>query len=52
MHLKYRSRTDIIAQILEGATQGSTKTRLMYGAYISYAQVQEYLAFLQEGRTA
>lgn len=27
---------------------GATKTRLMYGAYLSYAQIQEYLAFLKE----
>jgi predicted transcriptional regulator len=46
--MKYRSRTDIIAMILQTATQGATKTRIMYGAYLSYAQVKEYLAFLQE----
>jgi predicted transcriptional regulator len=48
MGMKYRSRTDIIAMILRGAMTGATKTRLMYRAYISYAQVQEYLEFLQE----
>jgi len=48
MLMKYRSRTDIIAAILQAATQGATKTRIMYGAYLSYAQVKEYLAFLQE----
>src|SRR5438045_1958971 len=46
--MKYRSRTEIIALILEAATNGATKTRLMYGAFLSYAQIQEYLAFLQE----
>jgi predicted transcriptional regulator len=46
--MKYRSRTDIIAMILQAATHGATKTRIMYGAYLSYAQVKEYLAFLQE----
>jgi len=25
---------------------GATKTRLMYGAFLSYAQLQEYLNFL------
>jgi predicted transcriptional regulator len=44
--MKYRSRTDIIAMILQAAMNGATKTRLMYSAYLSYAQVQEYLAFL------
>jgi predicted transcriptional regulator len=45
--LKYRSRTDIIATILQAAMAGSTKTHLMYGAYLSYAQIQEYITFLQ-----
>jgi predicted transcriptional regulator len=44
--MKYRSRTDIIAMILQAATTGATKTRIMYGAYLSYAQVKEYLGFL------
>ena len=44
--MKYRSRTDIIAMILQAAMHGATKTRLMYSAYLSYAQVQEYLAYL------
>ena len=46
--MKYRSRTDIIAMILRAATNGATKTRIMYGAYLSYAQVKEYLSFLLE----
>jgi predicted transcriptional regulator len=46
--MKYRSRTDIIAMILQAAMHGATKTRLMYSAYLSYAQVQEYLQFLNE----
>ncbi len=44
--MKYRSRTDIISGILQAAHGGATKTRIMYGAFLSYAQVQEYLAFL------
>ncbi len=48
--MKYRSRTDIIAMILQSATNGATKTRLMYSAYLSYAQVQEYLRYLTEKR--
>ena len=46
--MKYRSRTDIISTILQTANRGATKTRIMYGAYLSYAQVKEYLAFLLE----
>jgi predicted transcriptional regulator len=46
--LKYRSRTDIIAMILQSATTGATKTRIMYSAYLSYAQVKEYMSFLLE----
>jgi predicted transcriptional regulator len=44
--MKYRSRTDIIAMILQASMNGATKTRLMYSAYLSYAQVQEYLQYL------
>jgi predicted transcriptional regulator len=40
--------TDIIATILQAAMTGATKTRIMYGAYLSYAQVKEYLSFLLE----
>ena len=59
--MKYRSRTDISAQILEilaeattpnnksGTTGGgTTKTRIMYGAYLSYAQLKEYLNILTQ----
>ena len=46
--MKYRSRTEIAAMILESARAGSTKTKLMYKAYLSYSQVQEYLKYLQE----
>ena len=34
--------------ILQAAMNGATKTHLMYGAYLSYGQIQEYLEFLQE----
>jgi predicted transcriptional regulator len=46
--VKYRSRTDIVSQILESASGGATKTRIMYKAYLSYAQLKEYLAVLVE----
>jgi len=46
--MKHRSRTDIIAMILQGAMVGATKTRLMQSAYLSHAQIQEYMKLLQE----
>jgi predicted transcriptional regulator len=46
--VKYRSRTEIVAIILQSARTGATKTKIMYQAYLSYAQVKEYLRFLQE----
>ena len=45
--MKYRSRTEIVAMILEAARTGATKTRIMYKAYLSYTQVKEYIAFLE-----
>lgn len=44
--MKYRSRTDIVAQILESANGGATKTKIMYRSFISYAQLVEYLVLL------
>lgn len=46
--MKYRSRTEIVAMILQSARSGVTKTKIMYKAYLSYTQIKEYLAFLQE----
>ena len=40
--MKYRSRTEIVSAMLRIANRGATKTRIMYGAYLSYAQVMEY----------
>ena len=39
---------EIIAMILQTAAQGVTKTRIMYAAYLSFQQVNDYLEFLQE----
>jgi predicted transcriptional regulator len=44
--MKYRSRTDIVGLILEAANGGATKTRIMYKAFLSYAQLKEYLGVL------
>jgi predicted transcriptional regulator len=46
--VKYRSRTDIAALILEAANGGAAKTKIMYRAFLSYAQLKEYLAVLLE----
>ncbi len=46
--MKYRSRADIISHVLRTTMNGGvTKTRIMYGAYLSYSQINEYLDFLQ-----
>ena len=46
--MKYRSRTEIVSMILESATGGATKTKIMYNAYLSYNQLKEYLSVLVE----
>ncbi len=37
---------DIVNTVLEAARSGVTKTKIMYGAYLSYAQTVEYVEFL------
>jgi predicted transcriptional regulator len=44
--LKYRSRADNTTEILKIADKGVSKTRIMYGAYLSFAQLKEYLKVL------
>jgi predicted transcriptional regulator len=47
--LKNRSKTDIVGLILEVANGGgATKTKIMYKAFLSYAQLKEYLTILME----
>lgn len=46
--MKYRGRFEIASRILSVALDGNaTKTRLMYGSFLSFAQINEYLTFLQ-----
>jgi predicted transcriptional regulator len=45
--MKYRSRFDIVGVLLESAARGATKTKLMYEAFLSHSQVEEYLDFLE-----
>ena len=44
-----RSRTEIVAMILDAANEGGeTKTKIMYFAFLSYNQLNEYLSILIE----
>jgi len=44
----YRSRMDIIANILESAKEEISKTKLMYSCGLSFDHFQTYLNFLVE----
>jgi len=48
--MKNRSNNDIIKEILDAANDGggATKTKIMYQAFLSYAQLKEYLTELTE----
>ena len=46
--MKYRSRTEIVGNILDAANGGTTKTKIMYIAFLSYNQLNEYLSILIE----
>lgn len=47
--MKYRSRTEILGEILQCANHGGcTKTKIMYKAFLSYTQMKEYMKFLEE----
>jgi len=45
--LKYRSRGEIVSNILRVVASGkASKTKLMYGAYLSYSQIEEYMDYI------
>ena len=47
--MKYRSRTEIVCNILDATNGGgATKTKIMYKAFLSFAQLKEYLSVLIE----
>jgi len=46
--MKYRSRTEIVGNILNAANGGATKTKIMYTAFLSYNQLKEYFSILIE----
>ena len=48
--VKYRNRVEIIAQILKAVNVngGTTKAKIMYGAFLTYEQLMNYLRLLIE----
>ncbi len=46
--MKYRNRPEIISNILYAANGSASKTKIMYKAFLSYAQLREYLSVLIE----
>jgi predicted transcriptional regulator len=50
--MRYRSRTDIVVQILEAANggggEGATQAKIMYKAFLRHAQLKEYLTIMVE----
>jgi predicted transcriptional regulator len=46
--VKYRSRTDIVASMLQIAQGGAIKTKIMYRAFLSFPQLNEYLEMLTD----
>jgi predicted transcriptional regulator len=46
--MKYRDRTEIITLILTSASRinGVLKTKIMYEAFLSFSQMEEYIALL------
>lgn len=43
-----RSRTEIVGSILDAANGGTTRTKIMYTAFLSYNQLKECLTILIE----
>ena len=50
--MRHRSGIDIMGEILDAANEksGVGKSRIMYKAFLSYAQLKEYLPALTESR--
>lgn len=48
MYMAYRTREEIFASILDiaGSGAGITRSKLMFGSYLTYAQVVEYSKIL------
>lgn len=48
--MSHRTKTEIISSILEIGNRGNgaTKTKIMYGAFLSHSQMKEYLTILRD----
>jgi predicted transcriptional regulator len=46
--MKKRSNMEIIDRILRSIDSGTTKTEMMYGAYVSFGQLREFLELLEK----
>ena len=46
--MNYRSRTEIVAMILDAANGGVTRTKIMYKVIITYNQLKNYLSIMIE----
>jgi predicted transcriptional regulator len=46
--MNYRSRTEIVAMILDATNGGTTKTKIMYKVMLTYNQLKNYLSILVE----
>lgn len=47
--MKYRSRSEIVSMILNSLSAGPlTKSHITFRAYLSYAQLKEYISFMEQ----
>jgi predicted transcriptional regulator len=46
--MNYRSKTEIVAMILDASNGGTTKTKIMYKVMLTYNQLKNYLSILVE----
>jgi predicted transcriptional regulator len=46
--MNYRSKTEIVAMILDATNGGTTKTKIMYKVMLTYNQLKNYLSLLIE----
>jgi predicted transcriptional regulator len=52
VHVRHRSRIDIVGVILEAANEksGIKSSKIMYKAFLSYVQLKNYLTALTESK--
>ena len=46
MNNKRRTKEEIIAQILQSALDGASKSRIMYNSFLNYNQLEKYLEYM------